>query len=74
MRKEYSDKTTFFNLARIESKCPDGTRKPFFRNGEKHYALLPEYTDEVGHLSENGRKIVAGQLLIKLLEIIKESE
>ena len=74
LREEYSDKATLFDLARIESTRPDGVRKAFFRNGKKHYALLPEYTDDGGHLNEKGRKIVAEQLLIKLLEIAKESE
>ncbi len=74
IRKEYSGKEPIFDIALIESTRPDGVRKAFFRYGKKYYALLPEYTNDGGHLNEEGRKIVAEQLLIKLLEVVKESE
>jgi len=63
---EYDEKGSVFDLARIESTKPDGTRTSFDVNGKTYYALTPEYTYDGGHLNELSRKIVAEQLLLFL--------
>ena len=41
----------------------------FTKDGENYYSLVPDYTDDGGHLNEKGRKIVAEQLLILLANL-----
>lgn len=69
LRKEYNNKEPVFDLAAIESTNPDGSRLSFSQNGLTGYALVPEYTNDGGHLNEKGRKVVAEQLLILLANI-----
>jgi len=69
LRKEYSGKEPILDIATIESTCPDGSRKIFKRNGKKYYYLAPEYTDDGGHLNMTGRKKVAEQLLLFLVNL-----
>jgi len=64
--KEYSGKEPIFDLARIESTAPDGSRAIFEKDGKTYPRMVPEYTNDGGHLNELGRKIVAEQLLIFL--------
>lgn len=64
LRKEYEGKEPFFDLARIESTYPDGTRSTFSIRGKTYFSLVPKYTKDGGHLNEQGRKVVAEQLLI----------
>lgn len=60
-----------FDLAKIESTFPDGTRSSFSNNGNIYYSLVPEYSNDGGHLNEKGRKIVAEQFLIFLANLAK---
>jgi lysophospholipase L1-like esterase len=57
------------DLARIESTRLDGSRQSFTRGGTGHYAMVPEYTSDGGHLSPLGRKLVARQLLLLLANL-----
>ncbi len=66
MRKEYGKKGNLFDLARIESTLPDGTRCVFRKSGKTFPVLLDEYTADGGHLNQKGRSIIAEQLLIFL--------
>jgi hypothetical protein len=66
VRKEYEGREPVFDLAKIESTYPDGTRASFNGDGRTYYSLVPEYTKDGGHLNEKGRKIVAEQFLIFL--------
>jgi len=66
IRKEYEGKEPVFDLAKVESTHPDGTRSSFTSEGRTYYSLVPEYTKDGGHLNEKGRKLVAEQLLILL--------
>ena len=68
MRETYKGKEPLFDLAAVESICPDGTRSTFVKNGKEYDSLVPEYTYDDGHLNETGRKKVAEQLLIFLAE------
>ena len=62
--QEYYGKAPIFDLAKIESTFPDGTRCTFNKDGKTYYSMVPEYTDDGGHLNKTGRKKVAEQLLI----------
>jgi hypothetical protein len=64
---EYQAGKQFFNIAEIESTFPDGTRSTFEKDGKSYYAMVPTYTDDSGHLNEIGRKKVAEQLLLILV-------
>lgn len=66
LRNEYPD-SLIFDLAAIESTYPDGLRESFTHNGDIYYSLIPEYTDDGGHLNRLGRKIVAEKLLFFII-------
>jgi len=69
LRKEYEGKEPLFDIAKIESTFPDGTRCSFTKDGKTYYSMVPEYTNDGAHLNELGRKKVAEQLLILLSEL-----
>jgi hypothetical protein len=69
MRKEYQGREPVFDLAAIEATYPDGRQLVNDRHGIRHYSLIPEYTNDGGHLNKLGRKIVAEQLLIFLAKV-----
>jgi len=66
---EYSGREPVFDLAKIESTKPDGTRETFTEDGKIHYAMVHEYTKDAGHLNELGRKKAAQSLLILLANL-----
>ena len=67
--QEYYGKAPIFDLAKIESTFPNGTRCSFTKDEKTYYSLVPEYTNDGGHLNETGRKKVAEQLLILLAKL-----
>ncbi len=67
--KQYEGKEPIFDIAKIESTFPDGTRSSFTKDGKTYYSMVPEYTYDGGHLNETGRKKVAEQLLILLAQL-----
>ncbi|MBW2608023.1 MAG: hypothetical protein JRD05_10355 [Deltaproteobacteria bacterium] len=69
LRKEYDGKEPVFDIAKIESTFPNGTRCSFTKDGKTYYSMVPEYTYDSGHLNETGRKKVAEQLLILLAQL-----
>lgn len=52
-----------FDLARAESTRPDGSRETFEYEGREYYDLVPEYTDDDGHLNTVGQDAVAPEML-----------
>ncbi len=60
-----------FDLARIESTFPDGTRNSFEYGGRTSYCLVSAYTRDGGHLNDTGRKIVAGEFVQMLSDVIR---
>ena len=52
-----------FDLAGIESTLPDGTRCTQFLDRNRTPGLIPEYTNDGGHLNDVGRAIVATAFL-----------
>jgi hypothetical protein len=69
LRDQYRDSDPIFDIEEIESTYPDGRRKVSVRNGIIYYSMVPEYTDDGGHLNELGRKKVGEQLLIMLANL-----
>ncbi|MDA9762190.1 hypothetical protein N9C84_03875 [Desulfobacterales bacterium] len=69
MRAEYEREETLFDVAKIESIKSDGTRETFTDGGKRYFALSSEYTSDGGHLNEAGRKLVAEQFLLFLLNL-----
>jgi hypothetical protein len=69
LRDEYGSRENFFDLAKVESVRPDGSRASFMKDGERFYHLVPEYTPDAGHLNNEGRKRAAEQLLIVLAKL-----
>ena len=66
----YGGKEPIFDIAGLESTGPAGKRETFFYDGNEYYALVPAYTNDGGHLNENGQKYIAEQLLIFLASFI----
>lgn len=70
MRKEYMGKEPLFDLALYEAANRNGEVLTYKKNGRiSAYTLRNEYTMDGGHLNETGRKFVAEQLLIFLLQL-----
>lgn len=69
MRDAYLDKEPFFDLARVESTDPRGKRAVRVHNGTQYHALVPEYTDDGGHLNRNGQIRAAEEFLRVLADI-----
>jgi len=67
--KEYKGKDPILDIATIESTKPDGSRQSFEVDGAKYYSLYPGYTMDWGHLNETGRKKVAEQLLLLMVNL-----
>lgn len=69
LRNKFEGKDPIFDLAKIESTYPDGQRETFEVDGKTYYALVPDYTKDAGHLHGLGRKIVAEQFLLFLINL-----
>ena len=69
MRDEYGQTGLVFDIARLESTLPDGSRLEYKLNDQEYFALVPEYTSDGGHLNETGRRIIANNLLHFLASI-----
>ena len=52
-----------FDIAKIESTRPDGTRESFIENNKKYYSLVDGYTDGSGHLNLVGSRRVATEMI-----------
>ncbi len=68
----YSKTEPVFDLALMESVNPDGFRCYAAKGTEKVSVMIPEYTEDGGHLNPQGRKKIAEQLLIMLAQIANE--
>jgi hypothetical protein len=69
MRREYGGKEPLFDLARAEATRPDGTLETFTYRDRTYETLVPQFTNDDGHLNEQGRRQVAGQFLVFLAEL-----
>jgi hypothetical protein len=69
MRHEYAGHEPLFDLARIESTRPDGSRETISLGDQSAFALVPEYASDGAHLNAEGRRRVAEQLLVFLADV-----
>ena len=65
----YGGKEPVFDIARLESTRPDGSRLFFMQGADTVYSLAREYTPDGGHLNEVARHTMAEQLLIFLARL-----
>jgi len=65
----YSETRDVFDLALIESVNPSGLGCYSDKGTQKVPVLAPEYTEDGGHLNDQGSRKVAEQLLITLAEV-----
>jgi hypothetical protein len=68
LRGKYSNEP-FFDLAKLESTYPSGEVNTFIYEGEKASSLVPDYTDDGGHLNVTGRLVVSRQFLQVLADV-----
>jgi hypothetical protein len=59
-----------FDIARLGSTLPDGSRTAFTHKGKTYYSLIPEYTDDGGHLNTFGRRMVASAFVVFLAKAL----
>lgn len=69
LRQAYRGKEPFFDLARVESTAPDGRVETVEWKSGRVPALVPAYTEDGGHLNEEGRTRAARELLSVLASI-----
>lgn len=72
LRAEYAAEP-LFDLAKVESTRADGGAQVFERRGARVRALVPEYTDDGGHLNARGRRLAALGLLEVLSTLTPEA-
>lgn len=63
LRKAYAGREPVFDLARVESTAPDGHFVTVSWQGATAPAMAAEYTEDGGHLNEQGRLKVARELI-----------
>lgn len=69
LRKRYAGKEPLFDLAALESDSADGRVERFEKDGKQVPALLPELTDDGGHLNVRGQDRAAREL-VRLLAAV----
>jgi len=66
LRRAYQGREPLFDLARIESTAPDGTTATASWKGRAVAGLIGAYTDDGGHLNQEGRARAARALVAVL--------
>lgn len=69
LRDTYGSSGQLFDLAEAESTFPDGTPAFFLHHGEPVPTIVPAYTDDGGHLNQQGAEFAARRLLSCLAAI-----
>ena len=64
---EYKGKEPVFDIARLEATAPNERLTRFQYHDDEYLAVNPEYSDDGGHLNKVGRKIIAENLLLFLV-------
>ena len=67
LRGKYGDSGNLFDIAMLQSTKPDGTPQKFTYKDKKYSAMVPEYSDDGGHLNSVGSKMIAENFLLFLL-------
>lgn len=63
MLEHYANREPVFDIAKLESTYTNGNRCSNSLNNNLVYSLVPDYTNDGGHLNELGQQIVAKQFL-----------
>ncbi len=71
LRQTYQGKEPIFDLARIESTKPDGSLETVSWDGQSIPVLVPEYSDDGGHLNAAG-KLRAARELVSVLAAVPD--
>ncbi|UCC98570.1 MAG: hypothetical protein JSW66_01495 [Phycisphaerales bacterium] len=66
LRNAYSQAEPIFDIALMESTTPNGLKCHAAKRAQNVPVMVPEYSDDGGHLNARGRKRMAEQLLIIL--------
>jgi hypothetical protein len=69
IRSTFADEP-IFDLARIESTRPDGSRSYVVAGSDTVEVLAGEYTDDGGHLNGTGRAVAAAEFLKVLADVV----
>ncbi len=69
LRAAYARQEPIFDLAALESTRPDGSAETFDLDGRQVPALVPEYTDDGGHLNGPAAERVARRLAAVLATV-----
>lgn len=69
LRARYAGRAPIFDLARIESTRPDGSRAYIMRGADTIYTLAPELTTDGGHLNPLAQRLAAEQFLVLLARL-----
>ncbi|MBN1125266.1 MAG: SGNH/GDSL hydrolase family protein [Sedimentisphaerales bacterium] len=72
LRKTYAGTEPLFDIADIESTTVDNNRCYIKHKGQDVPMMVKAYTNDSGHLNELGRRIVAEQFLITLVNIVSK--
>ena len=70
MRERYAGEP-IFDLAAVESTRPDGTHETFGAGDARFDAMVPEYTDDGGHLNETAQRRAAREFIRTLAAAIR---
>jgi hypothetical protein len=62
LAKHYAGRT-IFDVARVESTHPDGTRTSFEWDGQTAYGMVDAYSSDGGHLNPLGERVAATELI-----------
>jgi hypothetical protein len=73
LKKEFKNEP-IFDLAKVESTYPDGTRETFEKDGKKYYTMIPAFTKDSGHLNTIGSQLAAKELAHVLAQTLTKSE
>jgi len=74
LRQTYTDKEPLFDLAALESTRSDGTPETYELNGRLYPAMVPEYSDDGGHLNAVGQARLASAFVTFLATLPQSSQ
>lgn len=68
----YGGQEPVFDLGRLQSTYPDGSRRTYEERGRTGHALVPQYSRDGYHLNRLGRRIIAAHFLVFLAQLWDE--
>jgi len=67
-------KEQVFDIARIESTRPDGSREGFGMDNNRYESMVPAYASDDGHLNSYGQHLMAQEMVCFLATVLKERD